>query len=159
MSDELKKLEDELEGLQKEYDKLRGKFDRSGNLTDIELDKYQQDLKVLREKYDILDKQTLNPVKGPLRIVSYHSEQIQMALGKIEKGINKTGELEHQTEALKSLFERYEEVEHSLKGLNDDFGDMEDDIQDERKKESRKALREIVAMVIKRSRQKSTTHG
>jgi predicted nucleic acid-binding Zn-ribbon protein len=141
MSDELKKFTGEIEGLSGEYRKLRDDFDKPGNLSDSDLDGFQKRVDVLREKHKELDMKTVNPAKGVLRIISYHTEQIEMALGKIERGINNVGELEYQTEALKELFEQFDDAKHDLKMIDSDLDDIEKDIRGERKKSVREAVR------------------
>jgi hypothetical protein len=135
---DLKSFEKDVGLLVKEYDKLRSDFDRSKG--PAEFNKFQEGIRVLRDKHEKLQKQTDDPMKGVLREANYYVEQMEKQVGKISRGINSTGEIEYHLTALRSLFEKFEEAKKDLKRLDDDLGDMEADIKEEQGKFKRASI-------------------
>lgn len=77
--------------------------------------------KKLKEKQDAWDK------KKPdlIRQLKFYSDDMESYLGKIERGINATGDLEHSLNGMKEVFEEIEDTEDDIKRLTKDIEDEE----------------------------------
>lgn len=129
--EDLQKFLNKVEALENEFHVIRNHLDTTYK-TAPNWAEYKKNTDDLRKKVEEAIKQTVHPVSGILHEVIYHSQQIEGALGKIERGINEVDEITYHVEKLKELFSNFEDAKDKLKKLERDLDDMEEDIKEEK---------------------------
>jgi hypothetical protein len=107
----------------------------------------RQKLEQRRQELDKKKKEWETKRKDYLLDLRLQSESIEKYLGKIERGINATGELDYHVGQIKKIFEKIEDAESSFKIEEEDIESEEKDLKWE---EDRDKNREMVAKVSRR---------
>lgn len=81
----------------------------------MDFEKERQELVRRRQELDKKKKAWEIKKKDHLLSLRLQSESIEKYLGKIERGLNFTGDLTHHVDQIKDIFEKIEEAESDLK--------------------------------------------
>lgn len=112
----------------------------------MDFEKERQELTQRRQELEKKRKEWETKKKDHLMSLKVHSDSMGPYLGKIEQGLNYTGDLIYHVDKMKEIFEQIEEAEKDLKNEEDDIEADDDNLRWEIQ-HSRN--RERVAMVLK----------
>jgi predicted transcriptional regulator len=87
------------------------------------------EIKELKSKYSKLLAEADNI--DIAQLVSYDVDQIEKSLGKIERGLNDTYNIEGHNKKLNDILESYQDMKSDIDSLNDDIETFEDEQKDE----------------------------
>jgi peptidoglycan hydrolase CwlO-like protein len=87
----------------------------------------EQNVSDSQSKLDVMVREFITFKEKLIKDIQYDSNQIEQQLGRIERGIDVTGEIQYHLDRIKELFESIKDKEDEIKMLKNDIEDEQEE--------------------------------